>query len=466
MCPLPSVRLRRAGRRALLLALAVVATGCVGDDLPAVEVEQVASGEVQQTVAAPATVEATARQDVAAGVSGVVVSLRVQDGERVRRGQTVLRLSSQQVDLARDQAEAAEAAAGAAAVDIPGDGNATIAETQDAVDRLEARTQPRIVKARKRAKAVDDRQQRTAALAAVDAVEASYELTRTSLLASGQALAAQQRAAADALESALNQAVDSATAAQRLQAQAAAQAAAEQGDNLVVKAPFSGVVQLGEAAVAGGPSLPSGTPGEVASELAGVAGQLGGQGGGGGSTLRIGAPVDLGQTLFSVFDLSERYVAANVDEVDAPQVREGQSVTILVDAFPDATFTGVVERIQITADRTEAGGVGYPVRIRVLGPGEGGGVRPRRLRVGMTASAEIATKQQRSDRVVPSRALLRREAGDVVYVVRDGGIAVVPVRVQALGEEQAAVRGQLRPGDDVVVAGYEDLSDGDEVRVE
>ncbi|MBA2730473.1 MAG: efflux RND transporter periplasmic adaptor subunit [Euzebyaceae bacterium] len=230
-----------------------------------------------------------------------------------------------------------------------------------------------------------------------------------------------------------------------------------------MKAPFAGRVQLGDAAVAGATPLPAQLPGD----LSGAAGALGGLTGGGqdGGTLRIGAPVSLGQTLFSVYDLSERYAAAEVDEVDAPQVRSGQRATVLVDAFPDATFDGIVEQVQVAADRTETGGVGYPVRIRIIGPSQRDG-STRRLKVGMTASAEIITKTQESDLVVASRALLRREGGDVVYVVRDGVVDVVDVRVRALGEEQAAVRGDLAVDDQVIVTGYEDLSDGDEVTVQ
>lgn len=63
---------------------------------------------------------------------------------------------------------------------------------------------------------------------------------------------------------------------------------------------------------------------------------------------------------------------------------------------------------------------------------------------------------------MPSRALLRRE-GDIVYVVRDGRLKVVEVKVLALGEERAAVRGDLTSDDVVVVSGYEDLDEGDEV---
>lgn len=447
---------------AVLSALVLGAAGCSDDGLQAVEVEPVTGGEVTQTISAPAAVEAAARQDVAAAVSGVVVAVNADDGGIVKRGQTVLRLASTQVDLAREQAAAAQtAAAGVGGVHVDGNGDATLASTQRAVADLDRSTRPRLRQARRRAERIDDREQRAAAVAAVAAVEASYQSTRAALLQAGRSLAATQDATAESLSRALSQAVASATSAQRLQAQAAAAAADKQADNLVVKAPFRGVVQFGEAAASDGAPLPADLP----PELAGLAGSVGGLSGGeGGGTLRVGAPVVAGQTLFSVFDVSDIYVTADVDEVDAPQLKLGQRATVLVDAFPDISLEGTVERVAVAAEPTTAGGVGYPVRIRLLGPADRDADSPLRdLRVGMTSSAEIITLTEKSDLVVPSRALLRRDGADVVFVVRDGRAMQVEVDIAALGEERAAVSGDLFPDDEVVVSGYEDLADGDEV---
>jgi multidrug efflux pump subunit AcrA (membrane-fusion protein) len=98
----------RASRRLLLAALAaLLLAGCFGDDRPMVETEPVTAGAVTQVVSAPARVDAAARQDVAAAVSGTVVALEVADGDTVEAGQVIVRLDSAQVDLAREQAAAA-----------------------------------------------------------------------------------------------------------------------------------------------------------------------------------------------------------------------------------------------------------------------------------------------------------------------------------------------------------------------
>lgn len=418
------------------------------------------SGDVVEVVSAPGRVDAAARQVTAAPVSGTVAEIAAVDGARVVAGQVVLRLESEQVDIVQQQAALAQsAAAGTGGIDVGGVGGSTREATVDAVVRLDERTAPAIAAARAQAATIEDPQQRAALERAIDGVEQAYLVTRESVAAAGTFFAEQQDAAAAALQSTLDSAVAAAAAPQQAQADAAAVAAAAQLDDLVLRAPFDGTVQLGEAASSDG--LPAG--GAIAEELAGLAGGLAGGAAGQGSTLRVGAPVAVGQPLFVVYDLSRRYVEASVDEVDAPAVEAGQAVTAFVDAVPDATFPGVVESVRVEAERTDTGGVGYGVRVLLDGdPAADDEVG--RLRVGMTASIDIATRTVASDRVVPSRALLRRDEGSAVFVLRAGRAAEVPVDVVALGEDRAAVEGDLSAGDRVLVAGYEDLVDGDAVR--
>lgn len=461
----------RAPRAAACVLLAVAVAGCTGDEPTRVETAAVAPGAVTQTVAAPASVDAAARQDVAAGVPGVVVAVDARSGERVRRGETVVELASSQVELALEQAEAAQAAAeSVGGVAVQAGAGAVERSFDAAVARLDQRVRPRLRAARRQA-AHGPPAARRAARAAIDAVGASYLSTRSALVATGEALAQQQRGVARSLSAALSQAVAAATAPQVAQARAAAAAAAQQAEAQNVEAPLAGVVELGSAAATGGAGAMAGAAtdpvgggdtSDIAQSLQGLAG------GGGDGTLRVGAPVVAGQTLFTVYDLSALYVTADVDEVDVPQVRVGQRVDVLVDALPDAAIVGRVEQVSVAAQQTTTGGVGYPTRIRLLrvdaGPGAGPLSPPRSgLRVGMTASAEIVTRRVRSRTTVPSRALLREGRRTVVFTVRRGVARTVPVRVRALGDEAAAVAGRITPRDRVVVAGYESLADGDPV---
>jgi HlyD family secretion protein len=451
-------------RLCCVLALGGLLASCNAEATPIVETVRVERGTVTQTVSAPGAVQAADRQPVTATVPGVVAKIRVDDGETVEAGDVVVRLASDDVEFALEQAEAAEAALASsqAPTQVAPPGDAAVAAAHRSVANLDADIKPDLARARKKIARIDDVDERDVAEATLALLEVAYHDVRRALLAAGESAAAQQNAVAASFSSALDQALRQANAGQAAQAAGAAESAEARADDLRLRAPFSGVVALGTAG--------SATP-VVPNELAGaadVSGATGALAGGLGATatdggqLRVGAPVSPGQPVFTVFDLSQLYIRADVDEIDAPQLEAGQQAEVLIDAFPDRTFTGEVTSVPIEAQTSPTGGVAYPVRILLHdAPAEDG------PRVGMTASAEIITRTVTAEITVPARAIVRRGGGQAVFVVRDGLAEVVPVDVDALGEERAAVRSeQLRAGDEVIVTGYEDLADGDAVRVE
>src|SRR6266508_1503151 len=96
----------------LTAALALGACNSGGDDRYAAEV--VRPGEVVERVSAPGVVQAAGQADLKAPAAARVERLAVKDGQRVRRGQLVARLSSEQLD---DQVKQAQAAADGAQAD-------------------------------------------------------------------------------------------------------------------------------------------------------------------------------------------------------------------------------------------------------------------------------------------------------------------------------------------------------------
>jgi multidrug efflux pump subunit AcrA (membrane-fusion protein) len=64
----------------------------------------------------------------------------------------------------------------------------------------------------------------------------------------------------------------------------------------------------------------------------------------------------------TLMDLSRFRITVNVDEVDVSQLEVGMPAVVTVDALPDVTLTGKVERIGVAATST-GGAVYYPVVI-------------------------------------------------------------------------------------------------------
>ena len=67
-----------------------------------------------------------------------------------------------------------------------------------------------------------------------------------------------------------------------------------------------------------------------------------------------GTFVTAGTRLAVVYELSQVYVTAQVDETDIDEVRIGQPVDLIVDADPDRTLVGYVREIQIGTAATFA----------------------------------------------------------------------------------------------------------------
>lgn len=103
-------------------------------------------------------------------------------------------------------------------------------------------------------------------------------------------------------------------------------------------------------------------------------------------------------TLFIIAqDLTDMRVIADVDEADIGAVREGQSVTFTVDAYPDDTFRGTVTQVRQEAT-TESNVVTYEVVIAARND-------DFKLKPGLTANVNIYTFEKRDVLCVPTKAL-------------------------------------------------------------
>ena len=65
----------------------------------------------------------------------------------------------------------------------------------------------------------------------------------------------------------------------------------------------------------------------------------------GSKDIHVGQLVNPGQTLVSIVDKSEKWVEANYQESQMPNIKVGDKVRFTADAVPDVEYTGVVERI-------------------------------------------------------------------------------------------------------------------------
>lgn len=114
-------------------------------------------------------------------------------------------------------------------------------------------------------------------------------------------------------------------------------------------------------------------------------------------------------TLFVIAeDLSAMKLEVAIDEADVGSVRQGQSASFTVDAFPGKTFPAAITRVDLgsnlsaqsstTTTTTTGQVVSYAATLSVANPGQ-------QLRPGMTATADIVTTAKNNVLLVPNAAL-------------------------------------------------------------
>lgn len=145
--------------------------------------------------------------------------------------------------------------------------------------------------------------------------------------------------------------------------------------------------------------------------------------------------VEVGQTvnatmqtpvLFSIAkDLTRMELTIAIDEADIGQVKEGQSATFTVDAFPGKTFPASVRLIQNVGTVTD-NVVTYQARLTIDNA-------ELLLRPGMTATVNVLTAERKGVLLVPNAALRFKPPVTTAPEVRNPLIPGPPMRARSSG---------------------------------
>ncbi len=146
-----------------------------------------------------------------------------------------------------------------------------------------------------------------------------------------------------------------------------------------------------------------------------------------------------------LLDASQYRVSILVDEMDVGQLEEGQTAEVTLDALPDLTLTGTVERVAPAAT-LEGGVVYYEVEI-ALDP------TTAPIRADMTANATIIIEELNDVLLIPTWAVRVDKDTGQTYVQRRtaAGLERVDVEIGVQHDGLAEVRSGLSEGDVVVL---------------
>lgn len=161
------------------------------------------------------------------------------------------------------------------------------------------------------------------------------------------------------------------------------------------------------------------------------------------------------QPLFKVVDLHILEAEVHVPEQDYEKVRAGQKAILKIDAFPEKSFFGKVERKSPVIDSRSGTA---EATIAVENPE---GV----LRPGMFVRVRIVIAVHPDALILPREAILAQGDRKAVYTVREGIAREVTVETGFQEGDRVEILDGLTREDRVVVRGHLGLQSGTKVRV-
>ena len=170
---------------------------------------------------------------------------------------------------------------------------------------------------------------------------------------------------------------------------------------------------------------------------------------------QVGDYVEAEDTAFELINDAHYYMDVLVNELDIDQIQVGQSATIVLDAFQDVEYEAEVVKVgAIGAD--SSGVINYTVVVELLEPNAS-------VRSGMTASVEIHVAISEETLLVPNQAVRLENGQQVVYLMEPGtGMRAVEVTLGSSSDSFTQVlAGDLQAGD-LVVLNPETTSSGGE----
>ena len=169
----------------------------------------------------------------------------------------------------------------------------------------------------------------------------------------------------------------------------------------------------------------------------------------------VGHLVGPGMPIASVAQLDPMLGIFNLTESQINKLSMGDEVEIYISAMGKAPFVGTVIEVAPAADpRTR----GYKVKVELPNENEG-------LKSGMTAQLGFVLDGIEDAIVVPLQSIVTKGNRQNIYLVQGELARECPVEILLQDNTMAAISGEVKPGEQIVVQGQTLLQDGSLVKV-
>ncbi len=165
--------------------------------------------------------------------------------------------------------------------------------------------------------------------------------------------------------------------------------------------------------------------------------------------------VSPGTVIGKMVDVSRLKVQVMVGESDAYQLKLGQTVKVTTDIYPNEVFTGKISFVSPQGDAAH----NYPVEIVIANNGK------QPLKAGTFIYADFSRETTENVLQIPRQALPESVKNPYVYVIENNKAKIRKIQVgRALGEN-IEVTGGLQAGEQVIITGQINLSEGSNVEI-
>jgi len=381
----------------LVLVFGVVAaTGTLRKAKPIAPEKIVAieRGDIARSVVARGKIEPLSKVEVKAKANGIIKALLVDVGDSVTEGQVLAELDKEDLQAQVREAKATQDAEAA---------NLQAAIAVEAKARIEAANPELEFARRDYQRAQDLFNQKIASQQQLDDASRAYEVSRNRQ----QLLDATVQTAGAQVEQARARV-------------AAAKASLDRAEEILsyatIRAPIGGIVLT--------------RPTEVGDAVS--------------SILNLGSAATLIMTLG---DVSSVFIKGEVDEADIGKAACGQHVRTKVESFPSESFEGVVKRID-PMGKEQNNVTTFEVRVTISNP-------DGKLRVNMTANAEIVLEEHKKVLLVPEAALVYDKEKNVsvqlMAAATKQGWRKAPLKVGISNGQRTEVLEGVKEGDKLVL---------------
>ncbi len=163
---------------------------------------------------------------------------------------------------------------------------------------------------------------------------------------------------------------------------------------------------------------------------------------------------DNSNNLFTISDLKNVWVIANVYESNITQVHVGDDAQVTTLSYPDRMFKGKVDQVLNVLDPTNK-----VMKIRVILPNEDYALKPE-----MFASVNVISQKNSDALCIPSSALIFDQSQYFVLIYKTpSDVKIAPVKIISNNADKSYISGEVHEGDKVIASNailiYEAMND-------